>query len=319
MNAALSTLERTRLDGKFADALGPELRTLLDDPLVSDVLVNPDGKVFVERVGERMMAVDLTIGAARRASLVKTAVVLGGSPTETGAAILETRIPGCGWRFEGVLPPVVEAPALSIRKPARSVYPLEAYVGEGRLSEQGLAVLRQAVQSRDNVLVVGGTGSGKTTFVNAMLREVAERTPEHRVLLLEDTPELQCACPNVVPMVSTHRESLLDLLRASMRMRPDRIVVGEVRGAEAVVLLNSWNTGHPGGFSTVHASSAKEGLVRLEQLCRQGGAGVPRSEIAAAVNLVVAIGRDDGFRRVREVVRVEGLDEGGAYRCVRVA
>jgi type IV secretion system protein VirB11 len=319
MSAALSPLEQTRLGGKFADALGDELRAILADPLVSDVLINPDGQVFVERVGERMASVALTIGAARRASLVKTAVVLGGSPTETGAAILETRIPGCGWRFEGVLPPVVEAPALSIRKPARFVYPLEAYVAEGRLSTEGLAALRAAVETRANVLVVGGTGSGKTTFVNAMLREVAERTPEHRVLLLEDTPELQCACPNVVPMVSTQRESLLDLLRASMRLRPDRIVVGEVRGVEAVVLLNSWNTGHPGGFSTVHASGAKEGLVRLEQLCRQGGAGVPRSEIAAAVNLVVAIGRDHGFRRVREIVRVEGLADGGGYACVRVA
>lgn len=319
MTAALSPLAQARLDGKFADALGDELRSLLEDPLVSDVLINPDGKVFVERVGERMVAVDITIPESRRSSLVKTAVILGGSPVETGAAILETRIPGLGWRFEGVLRPVVAAPALSIRKPARFVYPLEAYVAEGRLSPEGFAVLVDAVEARSNVLVVGGTGSGKTTFVNAMLGEVATRTPHHRVVLLEDTPELQCACANSVAMVSTQRETLLDLLRASMRMRPDRIVVGEVRGTEARALLNSWNTGHDGGFSTVHANSAKQGLVRLEQLCRQSGTEVPRSDIASVVNLVVAIGRDNGFRRVREIVRVEGLDEGGAYACVRVA
>lgn len=323
MNGPGRSEERKRLEEKFADGLGAGLRELLADELVCDVMLNADGRVFVERIGEQVRRTDLTIPAARRAAIVKTAVALGGGDHADGASILETSVPGLGWRLEGVLPPVTDAPVLSIRKPARTVFPLESYVRDGRMTAGQRDALVGAVVDRRNILVVGGTGSGKTTLTNALLLEVATHCPEQRVVVLEDRPELQCACDNAVSMVSTRAASLYDLLRASLRMRPDRIIVGEVRGPEARTMLTAFNTGHDGGVCTVHASDARAGLLRLEQLCAQGGSDrtVAREEIAQAIHVVAHIERRNGHRVLREVLAVDGLSDTGTggYVCRKLA
>lgn len=298
-----------------------DLRPLLDDENVSDIMVNPNGSVFVERIGEDIQATNLVIPAATRASLVKTAVTLGGGKQRDGWPILETRVPGLGWRFEGVLPPIVEAPAFAIRKPARRTFALDSYLAEARMSEAAFAALRHAVVEARNILVVGGTGSGKTTLANALLAELAEVAPEVRVVVLEDTPELQPLSRNCLSMVTSYEVGHQDLLKATMRLRPDRIVVGEVRGAEVAAMLSAWNTGHPGGLCTVHADNARAGLLRLEQLwCAHGGERASaRLEIAQAVHVVVHIERVRGHRRVREVLSVDGLSSGGEYLWTKIA
>jgi type IV secretion system protein VirB11 len=212
------------------------------------------------------------------------------------------------------VPPVVPAPTISLRKPASRVYPLVDYLDAGKISPHRYEALREAVRERWNIVVVGGTGSGKTTLTNAILHAVAELTPTDRVLVIEDTEELQCSSRNSVGMKATRHISMHVLLRDSLRMRPDRIVVGEVRGSEALVVLKAWNTGHPGGVTTLHANSAVGGLDKLEKLAAEGTAGyVPRHEVAAAVQLVVYCERRSGNRRVAGMIKVNGLRRDGEY------
>ena len=166
----------------------------------------------------------------------------------------------------------------------------------------------QAIKDRKNILVVGGTGSGKTTFTNAIIDMIVRVNPEHRIVIIEDTAEIQCSAKNNVILRATEKTDMLVLLKATMRLRPDRILVGEVRGREALDLLKAWNTGHPGGCATVHANSATAGLIRIEQLIAEGTTADMRDLIAEAVNIVVFIEKTAEGRKIKEVIKVEGFD-----------
>jgi type IV secretion system protein VirB11 len=223
-----------------------------------------------------------------------------------GAPILSAELPETGERFEGVLPPVVRAPAFAIRKRAFGVIPLERYVLDGIMTESQVAALRAAVLNRKNILIAGGTSTGKTTLANALLGVMA--STGDRVILLEDTVELQCMSDDHVPLrTRAGVVSMAELVRSTLRLRPDRIIVGEVRGAEALDLLKSWGTGHPGGIATIHASSARGALTRLEQLIQEVVVTVPRALIAEAVDVVIFIAGRGRKRRVDEIVCVDGL------------
>jgi type IV secretion system protein VirB11 len=227
-----------------------------------------------------------------------------------GAPILSAELPETGERFQGVLPPVARAPSFAIRKRALHIMTLARYVTDGVLTEAQASFLRTAVRERQNIVIAGGTSTGKTTLANALLDEIAQT--RDRVLILEDTVELQCRsddhmCMRTEPGVST----MADLVRATLRLRPDRIVVGEVRGAEALDLLKAWGTGHPGGIATVHAGSAHGALTRLEQLVQEVSLTVPRGLIAEAVNVIVFIAGRGHARRVQEIARVIGFDSHG--------
>jgi type IV secretion system protein VirB11 len=208
---------------------------------------------------------------------------------------------------------VVAAPAFAIRKPAVAVFTLDEYVAAGIMSAQQAEVLRQGVASRANILVAGGTSTGKTTLTNALLAEVAKTSD--RVVIIEDTRELQCAAPNLVAMRTKDGvASLSDLVRSSLRLRPDRIPVGEVRGAEALDLLKAWGTGHPGGVGTIHAGSAIGALRRMEQLIQEAVVTVPRALIAETIDLVAVLSGRGSARRLSELASVEGLGPDGDYR-----
>jgi type IV secretion system protein TrbB len=231
--------------------------------------------------------------------------------------IVSAELPETGERFEGLIPPVAPAPCFSIRKPAKLVHRLDDYVEQSIMPPQVAAWLKEAVLAKGNIVVVGGTSSGKTTLVNALLAEVA--TTNDRVVILEDTRELNCAAEDCVKLrTKPGVVSLADLVRSTLRLRPDRIIVGEVRGAEALDMLKAWNTGHPGGLATVHANSARGALYRIEQLVQEATVTVPRRLIAEAIDIFVFLEGWGSGRKVTEVARVEGLDPDGDYHLTSI-
>ncbi|MEO0822484.1 MAG: P-type conjugative transfer ATPase TrbB, partial [Pseudomonadota bacterium] len=229
-----------------------------------------------------------------------------GREATTLSPIVSAELPMHGERFEGVLPPLTEAPTFSIRKPASRIYSLDDYVAQGVMSDHTACVLREGIERRLNTLVVGGTGSGKTTLVNALLAEVAKT--KDRIFILEDTRELKCAAEDAVHMrTEAGVASLRDLVRSALRQHPKRIIVGEVRGGEALDMLKAWNTGHPGGIATLHANSALGGLYRLEQLIGEVTQTVPHDLIAETVHRIVFISSDERGRRVDAVSHLSGF------------
>jgi type IV secretion system protein VirB11 len=226
--------------------------------------------------------------------------------------ILECELPIDGSRFTAVIPPIVAAPAFAIRRRASQIITLSDYVEAGIMPASQARILRDAIAQRRNILIAGGTGSGKTTLANAVIADMAEACPNDRLVIIEDTAEIQCAAPNAVLMRSTDSVSLQRLVRTTMRFSPTRIIVGEVRGGEAHDVIKSWNTGHPGGVATIHANSAADALGRLEDLVREATEAPMQRTIAAAVHFIVFIAKTPGGRRVEELIRVEGL-EGETY------
>ena len=294
-------------------AFGPTIAAALADPTVIEVMVNPDGTLWIERAGGRATRHRRAHRQPPRPSASSAwspRTCAARSPTRR--PIVSAELPETGERFEGVMPPVAPAPCFAVRKPADVLYRLADYVAARIMSVRQAEVLALAVRERKNILVVGGTSSGKTTLVNALLAEVADL--DERVVILEDTRELKCAAADCValrtkPGVAT----LADLVRSTLRLRPDRIIVGEVRGPEALDMLKAWNTGHPGGITTVHANSAQAGLYRLEQLVQEAVVTVPRDLIVEAIDLVVFIEGRGAQRRVETLLEVASLDADGDY------
>ncbi|MDP3458999.1 MAG: P-type conjugative transfer ATPase TrbB, partial [Hyphomonas sp.] len=242
--------------------------------------------------------------------IIRLVASAAGEPCDRDCPIVSAELPGTGERFEGILPPVAQAPCFAIRKPAPAPFTLNDYVEAGALAPALSLVLRKALHDRLNIVIAGGTSSGKTTFANALLAEPA--LAGDRIVILEDTRELRCGAPDVTQL-RTHRAgvTLRDLVRSTLRLRPDRIVVGEVRGGEALDLLKAWNTGHPGGLTTLHANSALGAFSRLEQLVAETTGNLPFGLIGEAIDIIVFLSRRSGSRRVEEAVRVRGFGECG--------
>jgi len=303
-----------RLAESLKRQLGPFCPLLAASDLV-ELMLNADGTVWADHLGQEMQPVG-TMPAASAESFISTvASTLRGTITRE-KPVLECELPVYppfeGARFEALLPPVVSAPVFTIRRKASAVFTLAEYEQQGIMSAHQRRAIETAVTQRQNILIVGGTSSGKTTLTNAVIAEIVRATPQHRLVIIEDTSELQCAADNAVALRATDTVDMQRLLRATMRLRPDRIIVGEVRGGEALSLLKAWNTGHPGGACTVHANHARAGLRRLEQLIAEVSRAPMRTLIADAVNLIVSIVRTDEApgRRVDEVVAVRGVANG---------
>ena len=293
-------------------ALGPAIARFLEDASVVEVMLNPDGRIWIDRLSEGLSDTGKCLSPADGERIVRLVAHHVGAEVHAGSPRVSAELPETGERFEGLLPPVVAAPAFAIRKPAVAVFTLDDYVAAGIMSVGQAETLREGVASRANILVAGGTSTGKTTLTNALLAEVAKTSD--RVVIIEDTRELQCAAPNLVALRTKDGvASLSDLVRSSLRLRPDRIPVGEVRGAEALDLLKAWGTGHPGGVGTLHAGSAIGALRRLEQLIQEAVVTVPRALIAETIDLIAVLAGRGSARRLAELAAVKGLGPTGDY------
>ncbi|HMM62869.1 MAG TPA: P-type conjugative transfer ATPase TrbB [Mesorhizobium sp.] len=297
-------------------ALGPAIARFLEDPAVVEMMLNPDGRIWIDRLSEGLADTGETLSAADGERIVRLVAHHVGAEVHARSPRVSAELPETGERFEGLMPPVVAAPAFAIRKPAVAVFTLLDYVAAGIMSAEQANILRRAVTDRANILVAGGTSTGKTTLTNALLAEVAHTSD--RVVIIEDTRELQCAAPNLVSLRTKEGVATLsDLVRSSLRLRPDRIPIGEVRGSEALDLLKAWGTGHPGGIGTIHAGSGIGALRRLEQLIQEAVVTVPRALIAETIDLVAVLSGRGSARRLVELARVEGLGPGGDYRITQ--
>ena len=304
------TSERTL--AMLRTAMGENIAQALDDPKVIEIMLNPDGHIWVDKIGVGRFDTDKSLTPREGERVVRLVASHINQDVTAKAPIISAELPGNGERFEGLMPPVVQAPCFSIRKGAVAVFTLDDYVKAGTMTKAQSEALKYAVTSRQNILIVGGTSSGKTTLANALLSQVSKTGD--RVLILEDTRELQCEAKDTVAL-RTHGKNvtLADLVRSTLRLRPDRIIVGEVRGPEALDMLKAWNTGHPGGIATVHANSAKAGLSRIEQLILEGAQVVPRTLIAEAINVIVFISGRGSKRRIETISRLTGVS-GETYK-----
>ncbi|AGS40882.1 P-type conjugative transfer ATPase TrbB [Cycloclasticus zancles] len=302
---------KDRAKRKLERDIGPELLQAFNDPKTVELMLNADGKVWVERLGEGMQCIG-TLRPAQAQAVIETIAGFHGKEVTRSKPILEGEFPLDGSRFAGQLPPVVPAPTFAIRKKAVAIFTLDQYVENGIMTADQQQVLVEAVAAHRNILVIGGTGSGKTTLVNAIINEMVITDPTERVFIIEDTGEIQCAAENHVQYHTSLDVSMTALLKTTLRMRPDRILVGEVRGAEALDLLDAWNTGHEGGAATLHANNANAGLARLRSLITRNPAAPAEIEplIGEVVHIVVHIARTPEGRRIQEILEVSGYCDG---------
>ena len=284
-------------------ALGPVLSAALADPAVAEILVNADGAIWIDRAGQGLRATGIHMSASDRETVIRLLAHGSGETAGPGRPLLSASLPGSAARVQAVLPPLAAAPVLAIRRRPERVLTLADYLGAGIASPAQAAALRAAVAARANIIVAGGAGSGKTTLLNALLAEPC--LAGGRLIVLEDTPELQVSSPNAVQLLTRRAApeiTLRDLVQAALRLRPDRIIVGEVRDGAALDVLKAWNTGHPGGLLTLHANSARDALARLEDLCLEAQAASPARLIASAAPVVVFITRTPEGRRITQLL-----------------
>lgn len=288
----------------------PCLTLALNDPKTIEVMLNPDGSLWQERLGEEVKKIGI-YERVRAQALMETIAAFHAKELTATNPILECELPTDGSRFAGQIPPIVAGPTFTIRKKAISVFTLDQYVISGTMTNTQKEVISHAISSHKNILIIGGTGSGKTTLVNAVIAKMVEINPIERPIIIEDTGEIQCTATNCVQFHTTIDISMTELLKTTLRMRPDRILVGEVRGPEALDLLMAWNTGHPGGAATLHANDAKSGLDRLATLISMNNQAPESIEklIAEAVNIVICINRTETGRKITEIIEVIGFDQ----------
>lgn len=302
---------RARLADKLARELGDDVMKALEDPEVVEVMLNPDGSLWEDRFGTGMRVIG-QMTPSRAMNLIGTiAHALGGEPVTRDNPIVEGELPLDGSRFEGAIPPVVEQPIFAIRKKALKIYTLNDYVSSGIMTERQRQVIYDHIRLKHNILVAGGTGSGKTTLCNAILHAIAEIYPDIRMAIIEDTRELQCPIPNKVMLRTSDTVDMTRLLKVCLRLRPDGIGLGEVRDKAALALVKAWNTGHGLGVCTTHANSSEAALVRIENLIQEANVPPNKAVIAEAINCVVSIQKTKEGRRIDGICTVKGGNQDG--------
>ncbi len=302
-------LERTR--EKIKRQCGDKLLSFINSPDTVEIMLNPDGWVWVERLG-KPISKEFQIMPQAALSIMQAVAGFHGKVVNENNPILECEFPLDNSRFAGQIYPCVPNPSFTIRKKCSAIFTLDQYVESSIMTDEQKATICSAVKNHQNILIVGGTGSGKTTLINAVIQDMVAQFPNERVIIIEDTGEIQCSAKNNVQFHTAPNASMTDLLKTTLRMRPDRILVGEVRGKEALDLLMAWNTGHSGGCATVHANSCELALDRIAMLISMN-ADYPKPIeplIASAVNVVVHIARENYGRIIKDIIKVEGFNNG---------
>jgi len=309
-------VQTARLSEKLRRELGPVVLKALSDPDVIEIILNPDGRIWVESHTSGMSQTDASMAPTQAENLIGTVAAALNAVANPQNPIIEGELPLTGSRFEGLLPPIAPSPCFVIRKRASVLYTLDHYVKDNIVTRAQAIALRDAIAKRRNIVIAGGTGSGKTTLVNALIHEMVSLGDQaERFVIIEDTLELQCAARNALQLHTTDAADMTRLVRATMRLRPDRIIIGEVRGKEALALLKAWNTGHPGGITTLHANSASAALLRLLSLVEEAGVPAQPQLIAEAVNLLAFMERTSiTGRRLTELVHVEGYSQNAGFK-----
>lgn len=309
-----------RMEASLKRHAGQTLLTALDDPNTCEVMRNPDGVLWIERLGEPMqqlgtLAENHARGICNIVAKSLQRVITPENPQLDGEWPLD------GSRFSGAIPPLVASPIFSIRKRASRLITLEEYVQQGVMTPFQRDILRSSVAEKKNIIVVGGTSSGKTTLTNALIAEIVAADPLARIIIAEDTLELQCHAQNALFMRTVGNVTMTKILKQILRLRPDRICIGEVRDKTALDLMDAWNTGHEGGIATLHASSASKGLSRLRGLISRNEAAPDNIEevIAEAVHRIVFIERTPKGRKVKSILAVHGYSRtDGSYSTTRL-
>ncbi|OJU13683.1 MAG: P-type conjugative transfer ATPase TrbB [Alphaproteobacteria bacterium 64-11] len=308
------TAQSARKTEALRSALGESIVSALDDARVVEVMANPDGQIWIDRIGEGRRPTGVSISREDAGTIVRLLADHAGVVVNENTPLVSATLPDTGERFQGIFPPITAVPCFAIRKRPAVVFSLDDYVSRKIMSADIAAALRDALAERQNILVIGGTGSGKTTLTNALLAEPA--IAGDRIVIIEDTAELQCSAPDSISMLTKAVPPVVtmgDLARATLRLRPDRIIVGEVRDGAILEMIKLWNTGHPGGLATLHANSPLDALDRIEDLIGEVSEHIPRRQIGATINLIVEIRRapeSKAGRQVKCLVRVRGYEEG---------
>ena len=297
--------------------LGPVIVRAFADDDVTEIYVNPqDGVVRFDTRSRGRIESDVSVAPTRVEMFLNAVATSLGVTLGVDHPGLEAELPAVGFqgsRLQGFVPPVTRAPAFTIRKPPAVVYSLDDYVAAGVISGAQRVEFRRAVGEHQNILIAGGTNTGKTTLANALLKEITDLFPTERLVILEDTVELQSVAPDHLALRTSPTMSLAQLVKSALRTSPTRIVVGEVRGSEALDLLDAWATGHPGGVATVHASSPEGALLRLDRLAQRANVPPQRHLVAEAVHLIAVLEGAHARRRLTDLGRVEGLDRDGRF------
>lgn len=311
----MRTESQLRVSNKIEVELKKIFNYLMQDNFVIEIMLNADGYIWIDQLEYGMSKTEVQFTPDETFLLMSSIATYNGTIINQENPLLKASLPW-GQRFQGMIPPIVNAPVFTIRKHSSRRFTLDDYVPH-RMPQEVCALLREALTSRANLIISGGTGSGKTTLGSAMLCELSLLCPHDRIVIMEDTAELECLNPNKICQLTTNNISMRDLLAANLRMRPDRIILGETRGPEALDLLKSWNTGHPGGICTLHANSALSALARFEQLILEAqDINIPylRSLIADAVDIIVQVERDHKIGpKLMQVIKVCGISIDGRY------
>ena len=292
-------------------SLGCSIMRYLHDDNVTEILVNPDGKLWIDTFdhGFEDTGIVMDPDATKRviyavADLSGQVIDLRSDPSLQADSPPSRLFSNC--RFQAELPMIVTGPSFNIRKHSKTVFTLDDYVDQGTMTVQQKAAILAAIQGKKNIVAAGGTASGKTTLLNAILAEISNL--DERIITIEDTKELRCTAENCVALTTTDSVDMDSLLKKTLRLSPNRIVVGEVRSREALTLIDAWSTGHRGGCSTVHSDSAQETLYRLEGMISRVSVNPQQAAIARAINVIVYIAKRAATRRVEEVIAVDRWD-----------
>jgi len=291
--------------------LGSSIMHYMHEDAVTEVMVNPDGRLWLDTFDKGFMRTDIVMHPEDTKRIIYTIADLSGQVIDLKKdPSLQANIPASrlfsNCRFQAELPPIVAAPSFNIRKHTRAVITLADYVRQGVMTEKQYNIILAAIHGKKNIIAAGGTGSGKTTLLNAILAEISKL--EERIVTIEDTKELKCTAENYIALSTTDTVDMDNLLRKTLRLSPNRIVVGEVRGKEALTLIDAWSTGHRGGCSTVHSDSAGDTLFRLEDLVSRVSMSTQQAGIARAIDVIVYIKRMAASRRITEILAIDSWD-----------